>query len=78
MYNDILNLLENGYFVPMWKSDDDCIQPTIGKPFSPKSSTILPTIQVIIISIQIISCSLIIIVVYLNKIDYTILFIYVG
>lgn len=49
-YNDILNLLENGYFVPMWKSDDDCVQPTIGKPFSPKSSTILfPPLQVIII-----------------------------
>ncbi|CAH1736145.1 unnamed protein product [Aphis gossypii] len=45
-YNDILNLLENGYFVPMWKSDDDCVQPTIGKPFSPKSSTILfPPLQ---------------------------------
>lgn len=45
-YNDIFNLLENGYFVPMWKSDDDCVQPTIGKPFSPKSSTIFPTLQV--------------------------------
>lgn len=52
MYNDILNLLENGYFVPMWKSDDDCIQPSIGKPFSPKSSTVFPMIQVIIITIQ--------------------------
>lgn len=49
MYNDILHLLENGYFVPMFKSDDDCVQPTIGKPFSPKSSTIIPPLQVIII-----------------------------
>ncbi|XP_026822178.1 ankyrin repeat and LEM domain-containing protein 2 [Rhopalosiphum maidis] len=45
MYNDILHLLENGYFVPMWKSDDDCVQPTIGKPFSPKSSTIFSPLQ---------------------------------
>lgn len=45
MYNDILHLLENGYFVPMWKSDDDCVQPTIGKPFSPKSLTIFPPSQ---------------------------------
>lgn len=49
MFNDILNLIENGYFVPMWKSDDDCIQPTIGKPFSPKSSPIFPISQVVII-----------------------------
>lgn len=47
MYCDILNLLENGYFVPMWKSDDDCVQPTIGKPFSPKTSTVFSTLQVI-------------------------------
>lgn len=46
MYNEILNLLENAYFVPMWKSDDDCDQPKIGRPFSPKSPTIFPTIQV--------------------------------
>ncbi|XP_060872004.1 ankyrin repeat and LEM domain-containing protein 2 [Metopolophium dirhodum] len=45
MYNDILHLIENGFFVPMWKSDDDCAQPTIGKPFSPKSSTIIPPLQ---------------------------------
>lgn len=49
MHNEILNLLENGYFVPLWKSDDDCIQPTIGKPL-PKSSPIFTTIQVIIIT----------------------------
>jgi len=49
MYNDILHLIENGFFVPMWKSDDDCAQPTIGKPFSPKSSTIILPLQVIII-----------------------------
>lgn len=49
VYNDILNLLEDGFFVPMWKSDDDCIEPTIGKPFSPKSSTLFPTPQVKII-----------------------------
>lgn len=49
MYYDILNLLENGYFVPMWKSDDDCDQPVIGKPFSPKNSTIFSTVQVITI-----------------------------
>lgn len=49
MYNDILGLLENGYFVPMWKSDDECVQPSIGKPFSPKSSNIFPTLQVTII-----------------------------
>lgn len=46
MYDDINNLIENGYFVPMWKSDDDCVQPTIGKPFSPKSSSMFPTLQV--------------------------------
>jgi len=50
MYNDILSLLENGYFVPMWKSNDECVQPLIGKPFSPKS-TVHPTLQVIIITI---------------------------
>jgi len=49
MYNDILHLLENGFFVPMWKSEDDCVQPTIGKPFSPKSSTKIPQLEVIII-----------------------------
>lgn len=32
----------------MWKSDDDCIQPLIGKPFSPKSSTIFSPEQVTI------------------------------
>ncbi|KAL5233652.1 hypothetical protein ACI65C_001062 [Semiaphis heraclei] len=45
MYNDILHLLENGFFVPMWKSEDDCVQPTIGKPFSPKSSTKIPQLE---------------------------------
>lgn len=46
MYNAIFNLIENGFFVPMWKSDDNCVQPTIGKPFSPKSSSMFPTFQV--------------------------------
>jgi hypothetical protein len=46
MYNDILNLLEIGYFVPMWKSDDDCDQPLIGRPFSPKSPTTFSNLQV--------------------------------
>ncbi|XP_050546635.1 ankyrin repeat and LEM domain-containing protein 2 homolog isoform X2 [Daktulosphaira vitifoliae] len=44
-YNEILNLLEDVFFVPMWKSDDNCIQPTIGKPFSPKSSPIISITQ---------------------------------
>jgi len=50
MYNDILHLLENRYFVPMWKSDDECVQPSIGKPFSPKSSKIFLALQVKIIT----------------------------
>lgn len=46
MYNNILNLIEGGYFVPMWKSNDDCVQPIIGKPFTPKSPTVFPILQV--------------------------------
>lgn len=41
----IHKLLDELYFVPVWRSDDEVIQPIVGKPFSPKSPPVCPMVR---------------------------------
>lgn len=43
--SDIQKLLDELYFVPVWRSDDEVIQPVVGTPFSPKSPPVCPMVK---------------------------------
>lgn len=44
--SDIHKLLDELYFVPVWRSEDEVIQPVVGKPFSPKSPPVCPMVRI--------------------------------
>lgn len=41
LIREIQLLLDDQYYVPVWRSEDNTIQPTIGEPFSPQSPPVI-------------------------------------
>lgn len=41
---EIHKLLDELFYVPVWRSEEDVMQPIIGKPFSPKSPPVYPLV----------------------------------